>query len=104
MKTMWFASAWFRPSITRVQVSRETPKTVTVVSDDGVRRPRVRKRQTDMAGYFDTWEDAWKFLMAHAGKEVGAARRNLELANSRLGNVKGMRRPAEAEAETTQED
>lgn len=53
---------------------------------------------------FDTWEDAWKFLMACAGKEVGAARRNLELANSRLDNVKGMRRPAEAEAETTQED
>lgn len=103
MKTMWHAFAWFKPLITRVQVSRETPKTVTVVSDGGGRRPRVRKRQTDTGGYFDTWEDAWNFLMTHAGKEVGAARRNLELANSRLGNIKGMRRPLEADSEVTRE-
>lgn len=94
MKTMWYAIAWSRV-IGRVHVSGETEHTLHVVGGNG--KTRVHRKRTDFAGYFDAWDEAKQFLLDHAERDVAAARRQLELANAKLGNVKGMRRPDDAQ-------
>ena len=53
-------------------------------------------KRGDRVAYHDTWEDAHMNLMEHAKGCVQSKRRQLELANAYLGNVKGLRKPAEA--------
>lgn len=54
-----------------------------------------RSRQTTSEFYALTWDGAHKFLLAHWEAEVFQARRSLEYLNGRLGNVKGLQRPAD---------
>lgn len=83
----WFEAA-FR-HITIVRVERETDECIWV---DGQRR----KKMTAWRSYFRTWEDAKLWLLDLAEQDVNAARRQLEIANSHYGNIKGMRSPARA--------
>jgi hypothetical protein len=47
------------------------------------------------AGHFhDTWKAAHEYLLNKAEREVANARRMLLSANSKLGNIKGMKPPA----------
>jgi len=70
-----------------VEVERETDSSVWV------RGRRQAKRVSGGDCYFDTWEDAHAALMVARQQDVEKARRALEQANSRLGNVKGMKPP-----------
>lgn len=82
----WKTSRFIRDGITRVECTRETAETVWF----GVRKAP----KAGATAYHDTWEAARAYLMDRAQLNVAAARRALEVANSTLGNVKGMRPPA----------
>lgn len=78
------------------EVSKETASTVTWIDrwkDQAVER-KERKVTSDRR-WFDTWADAKAWLVEKAERDVVSARQYLERANSKLGNVKGMKDPAE---------
>ena len=54
-------------------------------------------RHTNRVNYHATWDDAHLHLMEDAAFSVQSKRRQLELANAHHGNVKGLRKPADAE-------
>ena len=51
---------------------------------------RRHNKTSDYESYFSTWEQAHQHLIARAEQDVDIARRRLEVANSALGNIKGM--------------
>ena len=67
-----------------MQVERATDTGVFIMG-----RRRAFKSRFDI--YAKTWEEARDWLLEKATVRVQLARRELELANSHLGNVKGMR-------------
>ncbi len=80
--------------IKAVEVLKETSGFVTR-SSGGDRTFREAKTSNgfDPYRYFDTWKDARDWLVGELEREVLSARRSLELANSRLGDVKNMKDP-----------
>lgn len=72
-------------NIVKVPVERESASSIWTVGGR-------REAKTDV--YFDTWAEAHQRMGAEAERLVHHARRQLELANARLGNVKGMKEPA----------
>lgn len=52
------------------------------------------QRRTKANAYFDTWGLAHQWMTAEAERTVRHTRRQLELANARLGNIKGMKEPS----------
>ncbi len=93
------AGRFKRAEIEAVEVSRETDKYVFVL----FRNRKVERKElkiSDWNEYYDTWEDAHAALTLDAEWKVKNARRNLELANSYVGNIKGMR-PDPAAKEVT---
>lgn len=77
----------FVADIKAVEVERETGASVWI---------RGRRENKHTAGgicYFDTWEEAKSALIDSRQSDVDQCRRALELANSRLGNVRGMKKP-----------
>lgn len=83
-------SSW-DTKITEIEVIRETPSYVILYNDFWKSEIRVSKNGRDK--FHDTWELAHAYLLAKAESEVKIARRDLELANSELGNVKRMKKP-----------
>jgi hypothetical protein len=77
------------PHIEAVEVEKETEACVWI------RGRRIAKRSS-YERYFDTWAEAKADLMQRAEEAIAHARRSLERANGYLGNVKGMKPPAEA--------
>lgn len=49
------------------------------------------KRYEKAESYFDTWEGAKGWLLKRAERELRSARRDLQLAQSHHGNIKGLR-------------
>lgn len=94
------ASRWdWKPKIDSVHVVSETPKTVLVEVNDQYGGARFREsKQCSVHSYFDTWEEAHKFLMEACQGELDSARRRLASAQDRLGNVKGMKPPKQEDA------
>ena len=89
--------------IERVECTRVTSASVWLMKRQfvigGEPPPPVETKAAkrgDRVAYHDTWEDAHMNLMEHAGWSVQSKRRQLELANAHHGNVKGLRKPAEA--------
>jgi len=78
----------WRVEITEIDVERETDQSVFV---KGRRRAKVTEREC----IFDTYDDAKTWLMERAADEIESARRELELAHAKFGNIKGMRQQAE---------
>lgn len=78
--------------IERVECTRESDKCVWFY-DDFWKDERKEHKSSSYVQYHDTWEAACEFLMLKAERRVMSARRQLELANSFLGNVKGLRKP-----------
>jgi hypothetical protein len=72
--------------IEAVTVERETDTSVWI----GTRR--VAKMSTYDA-YHDSWSAAHTFLLANAERGIDIARQDLEMANGKLGNIKGMKVP-----------
>jgi len=73
-------------SIEEVKVERETDSSVWVEG-------RRRAKKAGYCGYFDTWEEAKNSLLNKAQKDVDAARSRLQRANSKLGQVKSLKKP-----------
>jgi hypothetical protein len=91
-----FKTGFTREPIERVEVLRETKASVYVPTNGFQPKGEKERREakmTEYAQYHDTWEAAHEFLMVRAQAEVAKARRSLELANSKLGNIKGMKPP-----------
>ena len=75
----------YDPEIKKIEVVRETDKFVFITEAN-----RQAKDSTDYS-WFDTWEEAKNHLLDVYGERVLTARRRLQVANSKLGNVKGMK-------------
>lgn len=78
------AECWMGPKITKVEVERTTKSSVFI---DG----RMERKKTDDKVYFDTFSEAKEWLVMVYDRKAQVARRNLELANARLGNAKGLK-------------
>lgn len=70
-------------TIEEIEVERETESSVWVRGK--------RKSKWGYEGYFDTWEGAREFLLGRADEELKSARRRLQDAQSKYGNIKGMK-------------
>ncbi len=85
MSEKWYhAEHYYSPSIKEVLVEKYTDASVFI---DGTRR----KRDAESSGFYKTWQEAHARLMTWAERNVDQARRQLEWANAKLGNVKGMK-------------
>lgn len=85
--------------IDRVECSKETAQSVWISVDrygDHLATPQRASKLAQYHAYHDTWEAARDFLLKQAEAEVTQARRQLERANGKLGNVKGLRKPEDA--------
>ena len=105
MMVKWKTCRYRNAEIERVECVRETEKAVWVLEypwtfdgGRGTKPPTERRRmkQGDGDNYHDTWDAAHAFLMARAETELDSARSRLAQAQGTHGNVKGLRRPAEA--------
>jgi hypothetical protein len=76
----------FWGEIKPVEVERETESSVWISG-------RRQSKRSSYQNYFDSWEEARAFKIEDCEREVAAARRELEYANSKLGNIKGMKKP-----------
>jgi hypothetical protein len=74
--------------IKKVEVEKETDSSVWA------KGKRIAKRARHQS-IFDGWEEAKEHLLKEAEASVISARRQLEYANSRYGNIKGMKPPKE---------
>ena len=82
------APSWhFNAEIEEVVVERETDESVWI------KGRRNAKQTSGGYCYFDSWGLAHAALLAARQDNVQIARRCLEVANSQLGNVKGMKPP-----------
>lgn len=75
--------------IIRVEVERETEQCVWI---NGRRNSKI----TDWECFHDSWDAAHQHLMSAAETEVAAARLRLNARVGHLGNIKGLKRPADA--------
>lgn len=94
---VWFGVCRYSQAIEAVRVEKETERTISIVGKYG----GSRAVRTDKVGYFKTWEEAHAALLMRCEQHVASARRALEVANSTLGNVKGMKKPEEVAAKET---
>ena len=90
--------------IQRQECTRATSASVWLMarpfSIGGDEREMVEKkaaRHSSRVNYHATWDDAHLYLLEDAAFSVQSKRRQLELANAHHGNVKGLRKPADAE-------
>ena len=83
------AGGFSRKLIEEVEVDRETD--VSVFIDK-----RRHAKRSSYHNYFDTWDQAKDFLLKKAEGEAKKCRRLLEVANGRLGNIRGLRNQEEA--------
>lgn len=87
MSELFYTNTW-ENKIAVVAVDKFTESSVWVAG-------QRRSRQTTGEFYAQTWDGAHAFLMAYWGRKEADARRNLEFASGRMGNVKGLKRPAD---------
>lgn len=81
-KTRW-------DKIEPVEVERETEGSVWV---DGRRTAKT----STWASYFDSWAEAHARLVLEQEEAVASLRRQLESANGKLGQIRGMKPPKES--------
>jgi hypothetical protein len=81
--------------LTPVEVTRETKSSLWYREPlwDGRIAPSVRQHAmfSTSHSHYRTWEEARDALVKDAEQNVESARRHLEMANSRLGNLKGLK-------------
>ena len=74
----------FGRMIETIQVEKESEKSVWI---DG----RRCAKRSGFDNYFDSFDEAKEFLTEYADNRLDIARRNLQLAQSFAGNVKGLK-------------
>ena len=89
----WFMVNHYGNKISPVIVSKSTEKTVSVVGRYGGTKPARCDKISRFEAYFPTWDEAHAYLMGRCEAKVHGCRRALELANSELGNAKGLKNP-----------
>lgn len=92
MITKYKTTRWHN-IIEKVSVLRETEKCVYVADWHGSGSRREAKI-SDHYRYSDTWKEAHANLLEVAKQKVDFARRELEVANSKYEDVKGMKAPS----------
>ena len=80
--------------IQEIEVLRETDKCVYVADRFGKERRQMKESRYEQI--HETWEAAHQFLMEGQQEKVDRLRRQLEVANSTLGNIKGLKKPEAA--------
>ena len=70
-----------------IEIDRETDFSVFIGKERNAKR-------SSWHNYFDTWDDAKTFLLEHAESEAASCRRQLEVANGKLGNIRGLKKPS----------
>ena len=78
------AGGWGNKLIESVEVDRETDNSIFIGKNRNAKRSSYHN-------YFDTWDDAKAFLLKNAEDEAASCRRQLEVANGKLGNIRGLR-------------
>jgi hypothetical protein len=73
--------------IESVEIDRETESSVFIGKNRNAKRSSYHN-------YFDTWDDAKAFLLKNAEDAAASIRRQLEVANGKLGNIRGLRNQA----------
>lgn len=76
--------------IETVKIVRETAQCVVIEICGRMLR---EKKKTATYRYFDSWDEAHEWLLGWAEEDLENARRALQFAQSRHGNIKGMKRP-----------
>lgn len=79
---------WNRTEIKAVTIDRETEASVWI-------NGRRSAKDSEYGKYHDTWDAAHEHLLEKAEVKVRSLRRQLEVANSELGNVKGLKQAQE---------
>lgn len=88
----WFVTGGWREKIFPVLVERSTDACVWAV-DDYNQKIKRSPMVSVYRQFHRTWADAHKFLVDEAEAKVRVARTQLQAAQDRLGNVKGMKEP-----------
>jgi hypothetical protein len=96
-KLVKFKTDYSAKTIEPVDVTRETSACVYLPSSFRSAGERREAKVSDYAQYHNSWGDAHAYLLQKAAEKVAEARRSLELANAKLGNIKGMKPPKEIE-------
>ena len=76
---------FIRVKIQAVEIARETAS--YVVYHDGTKE----SKKLAMTKFFDEFEDAKSWLIEECNKSLDGCRRSLQLAQSTLGNAKGLK-------------
>jgi hypothetical protein len=91
-----FRACSYEPSkIARVKVIKLTPKTLTYEHPEyfGKTSTSTVLLKSSCHATFLTWEEARDWLLQYAETQLGVARRRLQVAQSTVGNIKGMKKP-----------
>lgn len=56
---------------------------------------RRTSKRSSWENYFDSWDEAKQFLLDEAQQKLDMCRRSLADAQSKFGNIKGMKPPAD---------
>lgn len=99
----WFKTESWSIKLEPVCVVKETEKTVTVRSKAftiGGGPEKFNERRQDKRSssdnFFAEWEGAHAYLLERSERRLESVRRQLALAQSEFGNVKGMKKPEAA--------
>ena len=93
-KLIKFKTGYSADKIEQVEVLRETAACVFLVPLGFQKNGKTERReakQGDYAQYHDTWVAARAYLLCKAESKVKEVRRQLDIANGQLGNIKGMK-------------
>ena len=82
--------------ITRVECTKVTACYAWPADD---RWNGKESRRSDRCSYHEAWEDAHQALLARIDRKLAYCRRELERAQGDYGRIKGMKPPADAEAQ-----
>jgi hypothetical protein len=95
MTTTWYRTSTYGRLIEPVEATKVTKSSIWYREPlwDGRLSPIIRRRTMFCGhhGHYQTWEEAKEALVKDAEQNVESARRHLEMANSRLGNLKGLK-------------
>jgi hypothetical protein len=99
MSETWYRTTRGSIRIEPIEVERSTEKSVFVRDPFGFGTPRARAtvdRCAITSEYFQfhrTWDDAKAFLLQQQEEKVISLRAQLDSANGKLGNIKGLKKP-----------
>lgn len=94
---IWYRTGGYRKNLIEpVNVVKATDKTLTIRDPDWNGKP-YESRSAITSSYcqhFRTWDEARAHLMEKSERRIESLRRELEAEKSRLGNIRGLKKPA----------